>query len=102
MNHFFSILLYNIAFLAIAFVIWVLLSVSFLLFKRLTFNKWALKKRDVPLKYNQVRTRRFAAVDFNSCFGWADEAEDLFSDGIHPNARGAKLLAERAYSDLNV
>lgn len=61
MNHFFSILLYNIAFLAIAFVIWGLLSVSFLLFKRLTFNKWALKKRDVPLKYNQVKTRRFAA-----------------------------------------
>lgn len=61
MNHFFSILLYNIAFLAIAFVIWVLLSGSFLFFKRLTFNKWVFKKRDVPLKYNQVRIRRFAA-----------------------------------------
>lgn len=52
--------------------------------------------KDITNEYHLER------VDFNTCFGWSDEVEDLFSDGIHPNASGAKLLAERAYSDLNV
>ena len=62
MNHFFSILLYNIAFLAIALIIWFLFSTSFLILKRLAFNKWAFRKRDVPLRYDQVRIRRFAGI----------------------------------------
>lgn len=52
--------------------------------------------KDITNEYHLER------VDFNTCFGWSDEVEDLFSDGIHPNARGAKLLAESAYSDLTV
>ena len=52
--------------------------------------------KDITNEYHLER------VDFNTCFGWSDEVEDLFSDGIHPNARGTKLIAERAYGDLNI
>ncbi len=69
------------------------------------FKTWDEEKaiREINNTINGITNEyHLKHVDFNSCFGWADEAEDLFSDGIHPNARGAKLLAERAYSDLNV
>ena len=69
------------------------------------FKTWDEEKsiREINKTINDITNEyHLERVDFNTCFGWSDEAEDLFSDGIHPNARGAKLLAEKAYSDLNV
>lgn len=69
------------------------------------FKTWDEEKsiREINKTINDITNEyHLERVDFNTCFGWSDEAEDIFSDGIHPNARGAKLLAEKAYSDLNV
>ncbi len=67
MNHFFSVLLYNIAFLSIALTTLFSVLVLFRILKKLYFDKWAYNKRDVPLSYNQVRIRRFAcAFEINS------------------------------------
>lgn len=59
MAHFWRVLLYNVAFLVIALIIWLLISTALLILKNLTFNKLAFKEREVPLRYNQVRIRRF-------------------------------------------
>ena len=69
------------------------------------FKTWDEEKaiRDINKTINDITNEyHLKRVNFNTCFGWSDETEDLFSDGIHPNARGAKLLAERAYGDLNI
>ena len=51
--------------------------------------------RDITKEYHLER------VDFYTYFRSLEDTEVLFSDGIHPNARGAKLLAESGYSELN-
>ena len=51
--------------------------------------------RDITKEYHLER------VDFYTYFRSLEDTEVLFSDGMHPNARGAKLLAESGYSELN-
>lgn len=39
-------------------------------------------------------------VDCNTCFS-SNDGEVLFSDGIHPNVKGAKIMAESVYSVID-
>lgn len=50
--------------------------------------------RDITKEYVLER------IDFYTYFRSLEDTEVLFSDGIHPNARGAEIMAESAYSDL--
>lgn len=62
MIHFLYILIYNIVFIVITLAFLFLLTTLLLIIKRLTFEKWAFKMRDKPLRYSQVKIRRFVGI----------------------------------------
>ena len=56
-----------------------------------------LQREIVPLTASIAEAQQIQTIDLQSVFA---DSDALFSDGVHPNAEGAKQLAETVYSTV--